>query len=66
MRDLVRAIPGGAEDLAPVFLVVAFFQTAVPRQPVPDPGDLLIGAVFVVVGLSLFVLSRYRRREVSA
>lgn len=42
-------------DLAPIVLVITFFQLAVLRQPIPDLGGLLAGAVLVVLGLTLFV-----------
>lgn len=48
MRDSLR-------DLAPIFLVIGFFQLAVLQQPIPNLGELLVGAVLVVLGLTLFI-----------
>ncbi len=42
-------------DLAPIILVVAFFQLAVLQQPIPDLAGLLAGTLFVVIGLTLFI-----------
>lgn len=42
-------------DLLPVIAVVVFFQLVVIRQPFPDPGSILLGLIFVVFGLMLFV-----------
>jgi hypothetical protein len=42
-------------DLLPIVLVIGFFQAVVIREPLPQVGDVLIGSLFVVVGLSLFV-----------
>lgn len=42
-------------DLAPIILVIAFFQLLVLQQPIPNLGGLLFGTVMVVVGLTLFV-----------
>lgn len=42
-------------DLAPIFLVIAFFQVAVLQQPFPDLGRVLFGTVCVVLGLVLFM-----------
>ena len=39
----------------PIFLVISFFQLVVLRQPIPNLGELLSGAVFVVLGLTLFI-----------
>jgi hypothetical protein len=42
-------------DLLPVILVISFFQIIVIRQPLPQFGEVIIGAIFVVVGLCLFI-----------
>jgi len=42
-------------DLLPIILVITFFQLVVLRQPLPQLGELLFGALLVVAGLSLFV-----------
>jgi hypothetical protein len=44
-----------ATDLLPIVLVISFFQIVVIRQPLPQLGEMLIGAVMVVIGLSMFV-----------
>ena len=42
-------------DLLPIILVIAFFQLIVLRQPFPDLGKVLVGSLFVIVGLMLFI-----------
>jgi len=42
-------------DLAPIVVVIAFFQLVVLRQPIPDLAGLLTGTFLVVIGLTLFV-----------
>jgi hypothetical protein len=42
-------------DLAPIFAVVLIFQVFIIRQPVPDLAELIIGSLFVVLGLTLFI-----------
>jgi hypothetical protein len=42
-------------DVLPIIAVVAFFQIVVLQQPFPNLFEILIGLVFVVVGLMLFV-----------
>lgn len=44
-----------ARDLAPVIVVIAFFQIIVIQQPLPDVGKLLTGTLFVILGLMLFI-----------
>ncbi len=42
-------------DLLPIITVIAFFQLVVLRQPLPQMGDLFIGLLLVVAGLTLFI-----------
>jgi len=42
-------------DLLPILTVVLFFQIAIIRQPIPDVLHLVLGMLFVVLGLALFV-----------
>lgn len=44
-----------ARDLIPIVTVVLFFQLAVFRQPLPNLGPMILGLVFVIIGLALFV-----------
>jgi uncharacterized membrane protein (DUF2068 family) len=50
-RPLVKS----AGALLPIVLVIAFFQLVVIRKPLPELGQILRGAVLVLVGLALFV-----------
>jgi hypothetical protein len=49
--DLLAAL----RDVAPIIVVVTFFQLVVIRQPLPDLGGIAVGGGVVVVGLALFV-----------
>ena len=42
-------------DLAPILAVVLVFQVLIIRQPIPDVGNLIVGTLFVILGLTLFV-----------
>lgn len=55
MTLLWRMLLGSLRDLAPVVVVILFFQVVVLRQPAGNLLVLLEGAVLVVVGLTLFV-----------
>ena len=46
---------GAMRDLAPIVLVILFFQEVVLGQSIPDLGDMLTGMLFVLLGLALFV-----------
>ncbi len=52
---LMRRFLDALRDLAPIFLVIAFFQVAVLQQPFPDIGRVSFGTVCVVLGLVLFM-----------
>lgn len=56
--SLLRQMRGSLRDLAPVVLVIGFFQLVVVQQPLPDSVDLfdlVTGLLFVVIGLTLFI-----------
>jgi len=42
-------------DLAPIVLVVAFFQIVILQQPFPNLAEMLVGLLFITFGLSLFI-----------
>ena len=46
---------GTLRDLAPILIIIAFFQIVVLRQPVDNLGDIALGFVFVMLGLAIFV-----------
>ncbi len=44
-----------ARDLAPIIIVIAFFQLVVLQQPIPNLSGILFGTVLVVFGLTFFI-----------
>lgn len=50
-----RLLLSSARDMAPIVMVIAFFQIVVLQQPFPNLDKVIIGLVFVVVGLALFI-----------
>ncbi len=55
MNVFARQLMGAFKDLAPILVVVAFFQFVVLRQPIDEPLSILAGLIAVVVGLALFI-----------
>ena len=51
----LKLLVDAVRDLAPIVLVIAFFQIIVLHQPFPDIGSVVTGLVCVVFGLALFV-----------
>lgn len=52
---IIRKLRLALTDLLPIIIVVVFFQVAVIRQPFPQIGEVILGFLFVVVGLMLFI-----------
>ncbi len=55
LRGLFRLLGEAVRDLAPIVLVIVFFQVVVLQQPFPNLDRVIIGLVCVVLGLALFV-----------
>jgi len=54
-RLLLRLIVDNARDMLPIVLVIGLFQVLVIDQPLPDLPAKIVGGVFVLLGLTLFV-----------
>jgi len=55
VKAIAATLLDSLRDLLPIIVVIAFFQLAVLRQPIPNFGEIALGTAFVVVGLTLFV-----------
>jgi len=55
LKAICAALFDSLRDLLPIIVVIGFFQFAVLQQPIPNLGEIAIGIVFVVIGLTLFV-----------
>jgi hypothetical protein len=55
IKVILAKLKSSFADLLPIILVIAFFQTVVLRQPLPQMGEVFFGALLVVAGLTLFV-----------
>ena len=55
MISILRLFGSTARDLAPIVVVIAFFQLVVIRQPVENLGDIVVGLLFVMAGLTIFI-----------
>lgn len=53
--SFLRLVLGSLRDLAPIVLVIGFFQIFVLQQPFPDLERVAVGVLLVMVGLTLFV-----------
>jgi hypothetical protein len=55
LRALLGTMGDSLRDLAPIILVIAFFQLIVLGQPIPNLIEILVGTFFVVLGLTFFI-----------
>ena len=55
LKKLLASMLGSLRDLLPIILVILFFQFLVLQQPLPNIGQILIGVLFVVLGLTFFI-----------
>ncbi len=55
LQQLGRSMLGSLRDLMPIVAVILFFQFFVLQQPLPNVGQLMMGVVFVVLGLTFFI-----------
>jgi len=54
-RYIVNRLRQAIVDLLPIVVVISFFQLVIIRQPLPHLGDILIGSLMVIIGLSMFI-----------
>ncbi len=55
LRAFLKILLDSFRDLLPIILVIGFFQTFVLQQPIPNFTEIIIGTLFVVIGLTLFI-----------
>jgi len=54
-KKLGKFLIDSVRDLAPIVLVILFFQLFIIQQPLPNVGQVLIGVLFVLFGLTFFI-----------
>ncbi|MEM9302513.1 MAG: DUF1538 domain-containing protein, partial [Pseudomonadota bacterium] len=55
MKAIFASLLSSVRDLLPIILVIGFFQIVVLQQPMPNFVEMIIGVLFVVIGLTLFI-----------
>jgi len=54
--EILQTLLGTLRDVLPIVIIVGVFQLLVIRRPVPNLRRVLVGFVYVVLGLALFLL----------
>ncbi|MDT8407124.1 MAG: DUF1538 domain-containing protein [Methylococcales bacterium] len=52
----VRQLLASTLDLAPILIVIVVFQTLIIQRPIANLGELLLGTLSVILGLTLFMI----------
>jgi len=55
LRSIWKHVAGSARDLAPIVIVIGFFQYFILQQPLDNALALVGGAILVLLGLTMFV-----------
>ncbi|MBU0945402.1 MAG: DUF1538 domain-containing protein [Proteobacteria bacterium] len=55
LYDFGYVLLGTCRDVLPIILLITIFQLFVLRQPIPYLRRVIVGAVYVIVGLALFL-----------
>lgn len=55
LADFGNTLLGTCRDVLPIIILIVGFQVLVLREPIPRLRRLVIGGVFVVIGLALFL-----------
>jgi hypothetical protein len=56
LKDFVLILFSTLKDVLPIVFVIIFFQLAVLKQPIPHLRKVILGGVYVVFGLTFFLL----------
>ncbi len=55
IRGAIQLFSSTLRDLAPIILIIGFFQLVVLRQQIPNLTEIIVGFVFVLLGLTIFI-----------
>lgn len=55
LTDFSKVLLATCRDVLPIVLLIAFFQLVVLRQSIPHLRRVIVGGIYVVIGLALFL-----------
>lgn len=56
LQDFIQTFIQTVRDVLPILSLIVFFQLVVLKQPIPNLKKMIIGGVYVILGLSFFLL----------
>ena len=60
LQDFFQILIQTIRDVLPILTLIVFFQLVVLRQPIPNLKKIILGGVYVILGLSFFLLGLER------
>lgn len=54
--EFIKIFIATCRDVLPIVILITVYQLFVLRQPIPNLGRLIVGGVYVVVGLAMFLI----------
>jgi len=55
VRGFAKLVLGAMRDLAPIILVIGFFEIVILQQTIPNVAEITVGLVCVILGLAFFI-----------
>lgn len=56
LTDFIEILFQTVRDVLPILILIVFFQLVVLKQPIPHLKKVIIGGIYVILGLALFLL----------
>ncbi|NNE98601.1 MAG: DUF1538 domain-containing protein [Pyrinomonadaceae bacterium] len=56
LQDFIYILIQTVRDVLPILSLIVFFQLVVLKQPIPNLRKMILGGVYVIVGLAFFLL----------
>lgn len=56
LKDFIQILIDTVRDVLPILFLIVFFQLVVLKQPIPHLKKVVLGGVYVVLGLAFFLL----------
>ncbi len=56
LTDFIQILLQTVRDVMPILLLIVFFQLVVLKQPIPNLKNVIIGGIYVIFGLTFFLL----------
>ena len=56
LKDFFQILLYTVRDVTPILILILFFQLVILKQPIPHLKRVVLGGVYVVLGLAFFLL----------